>query len=446
MSENTVEGCFELFSRWLKENGGYRERGGIYTDGLVMWLSAYQRLQEGASLARALEEFEHSPLWELAGDCKRTIERRISFNTGGFAQARQNLKLETAERACDELFEWLAKAKSAEVNQKRLYSVDGSSIEVFRTKKVFQKYPSHKTGYYPQMRILVCHDLETGLAVRPEYGAMRGKHAQGEIQLFKKMVERLPERSTLVGDRNFGIFAVAYYAQKKGFDVVLRLMEPRAQKALGRMPTDGTDEEVQWQISPKERARNNPEIPADATVKGRIICRDVKSYNGDKTTRLILFTTLQETADEVIQKYGQRWNIETDLRTLKQTVNMHMLCVKSEQMAHKELILGVAAYNLVCSVMKTAADALGLQPRNFSFKRILYAVNSTARHYAAAAGDAERQKWLVEQLMRTFNAAKHPKRKRRRTEPRALVRHPRQKFPSLKGSRANARKSMAPKN
>jgi hypothetical protein len=438
--------CFSLFFQFLKETGGYRERSAVYSDGLVMWLSAYQRLQEGASIARALEEFKYARLWELAGDCKRTRERRVSPNTGGYAQARQKLKLSTVELACDELFEWLTNGSHAESGkEKRLYSIDGSSIELSYTKKLSKKYPTDKKGHYPLLRILVCHDLESGLAVRPEYGAMYGKNTEGEIQLFKKMVKRLPQESTLVGDRNFGIFAVAYHAQREGHDVILRLMESRAKKVLGKVATEGTDQEVLWHVSPQEIQRNNPELPQDAIVKGRVICRDVKSYRGDKTTRLILFTTSKESAETIIQNYGERWKIEIDLRTLKQTVNMHMLHVKSEDMAHKELLLGIAAYNLVRTVIRSAAKNLGVRPRDLSFKRILYSVNSTAKAFAATADPLTKTR-LLERLQWTFAVAKHPKRKRLRSEPRAIVRRRRQKYPSLKTSRAKARQELIGKN
>jgi hypothetical protein len=38
----------------------------------------------------------------------------------------------------------------------------------------------HGQEHWPLLRVLVAHDLRTGLAMRPEWGAMRGKEAVSE--------------------------------------------------------------------------------------------------------------------------------------------------------------------------------------------------------------------------------------------------------------------------
>jgi hypothetical protein len=442
--EGEVLGCFEMFSAWLKENEHYRNDGGIYSEALVMWLMTYQRLQEGASLSRAVDEFGEERFWKLAGDCKRTQERRVSTNTGGYAQARANLSVDRTAKASDELFLWLQNSSTNEKESRSIYSLDGTTLELLRNKELLRKYPPHPTnGHYPLMRLLVCHDLKTGLAIRPEDGAMYGKNRTGEIELSKKMFSRLPNDSVVVGDRNFGIFCISYCAKKAGIDVVLRLKDDRVKKVLGIKPKHGIDQQVTWTPTPQELDAH-PEISSDAKVEGRVICMNVQSYRADKITPLYLFTTLKEPVDKVIEIYGLRWNIEIDLRTLKQTVNMTMLKVNSQNMALKELYMGICAYNLVRSVIQTAADKIGVKPRDLSFKRVLYAVQAYSGFYARASSLEHKQRVLA-RFAQTIESAKHPKRKRKRVEPRAVVRRPKQKFPALTTSRTTARKKLMKK-
>jgi len=82
---------------------------------------------------------------------------------------------------------------------------------------------------------------------------------------------------------------------------------------------------------------------------------------------LYLFTTLTISADEVVALYGKRWNVESDLRGLKQTARLRRIAVHSVEMMEKELLAAVLAYNLVRAVMVMAARKAGLHTRQLSF-------------------------------------------------------------------------------
>lgn len=444
-----ITSCYSLFREWLAltdKQVQMHDSGGMYTPALLIWLMIFQRLNEGASLSRAVDEFTSGNLRDLAGQCKRTREGKISSNTGGYCQARQALSQDLTTAVADDLFKYLSENRIVRQGKygRPIYSVDGVVIELSRSKELARRYPPDRRGYYPSLRMVVCHDLESGLAVRPEYGPYSGMKQQGEVALAKRIFSRLPEDGIFVGDRAFGIFSVTFCAKEANRDVVFRLTDNRAKKILGRLPTHGTDAHVTWEISHHDRA-SNPQLPKDAVIQGRVICRNVQPSNGAKVIPLYLFTTVEnESAERIVEIYGLRWNIEIDLRTLKQTVSMHMLKVKSAEMAAKELILGICAYNLVVAVRTLAAQKLGLAPRALSFKRILTAIECYSPKVAAAS--LENQLLLVERFWGSVAAAKHPKRSRIRVEPRALVRHRRPKFPTMKGSRASNRAKLIKKN
>jgi len=201
------------------------------------------------------------------------------------------------------------------------------------------------------MRIVVFHDVFSGLALRPSWGAMYGDTAVSEQALAEQALERLPGEAVVLGDGNFGIFAYAYAVRQSGRPMILRLTQARAQKILGRELVEGTDQKVVWRASRWDRDAH-PQLPEEASLEGRlIVCRNPARPN----ELLYLFTTLDLPVEQVLGIYKLRWNVETDLRSLKRTVGLHQLTSKSVDMVEKELLLTIAAYNLVRAVMCLAA-------------------------------------------------------------------------------------------
>jgi hypothetical protein len=247
---------------------------------------------------------------------------------------------------------------------------------------------------------------------------MYGEAAVSEQGLAKEIMGRLPEGSVILGDRNFGVFSMAYHARQNKHPLLFRLTEARAGKLNGGVtPNANTDRAIRWMPS-REDLRNNPEIPADASIDGRLLTFYICGKDGQWMT-LYLFTTLDLPADQILELYGYRWNIETDLRSLKREVRLHMLQAKSEAMAAKELVLGVAAYNLTRGAMNTAASALNIDPRKFSFSLAQDTINAYLPAFANAANDQER-KALMEDMLQVFAQSKIPRRRKRRSFPREI--------------------------
>jgi hypothetical protein len=234
--------------------------------------------------------------------------------------------------------------------------------------------------------------------------------------LAAQLIPRLPAGSGIVADSNFGTFATAYQATQAGHPVVLRLTEVRA-RALGGLGLNcGTDQRVLWKPSAWDR-KKHPDLPADSQISGRLIVRRIEQDG--KLAKLYLFTTYEEPAEEIVAIYARRWNIETDLRSLKRTVRLHALSSKTPDMVAKELVVGVAAYNLVHTFMEAAAREAGLEPRELSFSYAqdhVYA--SLPALMTATSPEATREK--LQQLLRQIASCKLPKRKKRRSYPRKI--------------------------
>jgi hypothetical protein len=410
----------ELF-RLLQRQAGKLVRDGIYSARLVIWMMMSQRLHAGGSLARSVEQLVQGRFDSLLSPCKRVRERRIGISTGGYCTARQNLPTIVVRRSVNELIERLRERINAHTpeGQPRIYVVDGSSLQIEYGPTLVKEYPQAEgrgRSHRLIVRVVALHDVDTGMAERPYWGPMYGRKAVSEQALAQQAIEQVPAGAVLMGDRNFGIFSTAYHAQQHGHGVIVRLTKVRATALAGSPIADPGDWPKVWRRSRWDR-KKRPDWPADAQVSGRLIAWRVG--RGKHQQWLYLFTTLTAPAEQVVEWYGKRWRIETDLRSLKQTVRLSQLQVHSSDMVEKELLVAVMAYNLVRTIMYLAAERSGSDPRQLSFT---YACNIVLDGYPAvlAARGAKRQQEKLDRIIGLVARCRLPKRRNSRHYPRAV--------------------------
>jgi len=94
---------------------------------------------------------------------------------------------------------------------------------------------------------------------------------------------------------------------------------------------------------------------------------------GRRSKSITVVTTLVDSvkfpAEEIAQLYGHRWNVELDIRQIKQTLNMDHFRCKSPEMVEREFWVTLLGYNLVRKVICEAASFGGMLPRRLSFTR-----------------------------------------------------------------------------
>jgi hypothetical protein len=425
----------------LRQTGKLRENNRVYHHAVVMWLMIAQRLQGNGTLETAvLELLRGLPASLWPNPCKRLQvgpegqKANLSANTGSYNNARQALPVTLVEQCFDRAFEQLtgeAGGVLAGVGR-RAFFLDGTTVRLPRTERLREVYPpgsnQHGESHWPLILMLVAHDLDTGLAMRPQWGPMHGEQAVSEQSLLEQALDRLPSGAVVAGDANLGVFSVAYAATQRGHPVLLRLTRARAQRLAGGPLRDGIDRRLQWRPTREDR-RSHPELPMDACVAGRLIVRQVQPSDGSQAFLLALFTTLEGEPDEIVELYGQRWNIETDLRSLKGTLELEQLTCTSPEMVAKEINVAMLAYNLVRTITYLAAQKAGLSPRAFSFTRVRNVINAFAPLIANAKDQREGRR-LFDKMMYYVGQAKLPKRKRP-SYPRAVWGRP-QVYPKRK--------------
>ena len=437
---------------WFEEN--WREallvsrEVDLFSSALVVWLMIVERLGSRGGLSGALEalrEGEASKVIERVGATKPIRNRSFSGHTGGYSKARGRLPLEKVTALADVVSaELQKKLTSSRVTGKQpAYFIDGSMFSMERTAENLSRYAPGRNQYREihnsQLSAVFAHDVRTGLALRPEYGAYRGETAVGEVTLAKRLIERLPERSLLVMDRAFGISQMLIAADGLGHEVLVRLSGSRANRFLSQCKKKGNvDEAVTWVPSADEQKRL-ADVLKGSTVEGRFIRHTVKR-KGYRDIELLLFTTTQAPVAELLELYRRRQDIETDFRSLKYTVNLDFMYSKTPDMVEKELILAVAAYNLVRALVARGAKEVGIEPRKISFSRAVSAVRTLGRYSVTETSPAERKRnW--QRFLKQLTQIKLPTRASFRSEPRKIARNKAQ-WVTMTGTREEERQKL----
>ena len=405
--------------QYLQKQAGMRLRRGIYGPAVVLWLMMLQRLNRRGTLMSAVHLLMEGAAEPLLADCTRVRQQRISCRTGGYCQARQKLPKLLCRQVSEEIVERLRQVLNASQpeGESNVFVLDGSTLELESRPELLKRYPpqhnQHGRGHWPMLRLVVMHDLGTGLAQPPCWGPVNGAEATSEQALCEQAIQALPAGSVVVADRNFGVFSVAYAAQGRGIAVVLRMTDVRARKLAGPISQPG-EYPVVWKASRWDGAKHR-QWPEEAAVEGRLVAARVG--RGKSKQWIYLFTTLERPMEEIVQLYGRRWTIETDLRSLKRTVQLQHLRAQSEDIMEKELLMAMSAYNLVRAVMCMAARRHRMDPRQLSFTSVLSLVEAAWGKLVQAPTQQAHDR----EFLRVLDSAAQctlPRRHKRRSYPR----------------------------
>lgn len=415
----------ELFERlsensslWssLRPEGVAFSRRRIYTLGVVVRLMILQRLLPGGTLSEALQQWLQS---------QTGSERKgyISPRAGAYCRARQKLPtlviINIFELIVERLRGWLP--RNPLLPDRPVFVLDGTTLTLPHAPDLVKAYPPSRNQYgdshWPIIRLVVLQDVQTGLALQPHWGPHHGADAVAEQGLALEAIAELPEQAVVIGDRNFGVFAIAWAAAQRQRDVLVRLTTQRAEALAGERLTAPGERKVCWK--PTRFDRCGGPFPANAAVSGRLVC--IAAELSAKHELLYFFTTLDVPSEILGALYRWRWNVETDLRSIKQTVRLQQLTARSLDMLQKDLLLALAAYNLVRAVMCLAAEKAQVEPRRLSFTSVYTLVETFLPDILTAR---TKKQWndCWERIISIATAYLLPNRAMPRSYPRAVWR------------------------
>jgi hypothetical protein len=168
---------------------------------------------------------------------------------------------------------------------------------------------------------------------------------------------------------------------------------------------------------------------AFAALPASLLVRELRyriQQPGYRTREVLLVTTLLDAqvypAEKLAELYADRWQVEVNLRHLKQTLRLDVLRCKTVAGVHKELLMIALAYNLARLVMLRAA-----QQQRVSVHRVSF-IDALRWLCHVQQGDP-----LCRLILRLHRPGRH--------EPRVRKRRPKE-YPLMKQPRAILRQTL----
>ncbi len=419
-----------------------------FTPLVTLWYMVFQRLDANHALSHVQDDARDGGADRLSPPGKPLSRRITSESTSAYSDARQRLPLSFLLQTLGHMAAQFGRAFHVPLCfGLKIALLDGSTFRLRPWGDIPQHFPPHRPGnckkppYWCVARVVGTFCLATGAVLDTALGSLK----KSEQALCAGMLKVRSWAGWLVlGDRNFGVYSVARSIVAAHGHALLRLTEVRARK-LARTAgwrhqlRPGLDLSLDWSPSSHDQC---PEGIPPAPVPGRLLVAQIRRP-GYRPLNLYLFTTLldpvQGPAGPLVELYAQRWNIEIYFRYLKVQMDMGFLEAHSADLARKEWLAGMIAYNLIRWAMVAAAARAQVPVLRLSFARardlLLGWLEHSPRH--------RRNTRSWSRLLSRISRAQQPKRRQRRpSEPRA-VRLFKNHFPVLEGDRAVAREKLA---
>ncbi len=428
----------ESIERVFREEGTLFGQGDLFSTQIVLWAFLAQTLRDGKGAACA------TAVADIATYLLQTGQRPPSGDTGDYCRARAKLNLvalqrlvgESArqlERDADEC--WLWKGLHAKL-------VDGFTFTMPDTpenQKAFPQIHSQAPGVgFPIARACAVMSLATACVCDVAIGPYQGKQT-GENALLRGMLDTFDEGDVAVFDRYYCSFMMLATLSLRGVHACARLHQRRPIDFRRGCRLGPDDHLITWTRPPKPAWMSDEEYQR---IPDTLTLRELRFHMivpGRRTETITVVTTLTDaeafTKKDIAELYGFRWNVELDIRAIKQTLGLdHMRC-KSPEMVRRELWVSLLAYNLIRKVIVTSAALHGKQPRCLGFALACQTVLASWRLVSTGAcADAR----AMHRTMLRYIAANEVANRPGRIEPRVLKRR-RHRYPLMKRPRDQLR-------
>lgn len=340
-----------------------------------------------------------------------------STRTGAYCRARQRLPMEMLAGLTRHVGAHLdaQAASSWRWQGRRIRIIDGTTLSMPDTPEnqaVFPKQERHQDGLgFPICRVVGVTCLATGALIDAAVGPIKGK-GSGENALLRSLFDVFAAGDIVMGDAYFATYFFVTTLQAQGVDFLM------AQHGSRKLSTDfskGQPLGNKDHLIVLEKPRRRPEWMSEAdyvAAPNQVTVRELEVGG-----KILMTSLLAPTKNELKCLYQQRWQIEVNLRDIKETQGLGILSCKTPEMALKEIWVYLLAYNLIRLVMLNSASLLDITPRSLSFKHCLQIWRAYSRQ--ACGIDQE----MYGELMKLIGQRRVGNRPGR-IEPRAVKRRP----------------------
>ena len=412
----------------------------VYNTAVVLWAFLSQVLSDGkmqscgAAVARVIDFLlvngKKPPTTDTGDYC--TARKKLDD------KALHDLAVEAANKiehvAVDN--DWLWHGRHAKL-------VDGFTATMTDTPQNQAEFPqqkSQKPGIgFPIMRACVILSLATAGVIDAAFGPYSGKKT-GESALFRQLLHAFLAGDIAVFDRHCCSYMTLAMLGLRGVDACARLHQRRPAdfrrgKRLGKC-----DRLVTWS---RPKRPSWMDEATYATIPETLTLRMIRfniTVPGRRTKTITVVTTLVDpkeySTEDIAELYGYRWNVELDIRDIKQTLNLDQMRCKSPAMVRNEFWTTLLAYNLIRRIICTAAMAHGKSPRKISFTRTCATILAAWSNLTLNLYGPEAIRRLLSEIA-SLSVADRPGR----IEPRVLKRR-RHRYPLMREPRRKLKKRL----
>jgi hypothetical protein len=288
------------------------------------------------------------------------------------------------------------------------------------------------------LRAVVVVSLATGVVLDLAYGPVLGKET-GETALLRQLLAGLTAGDILLADRYYCNYWLVALAQARDVDVVFRLHQLRDYDFRRGERLGHDDHVVVWHKPQRPEWMDRQTYAAMPEV---LVIRELRyavDAPGCRTDEVVIATTLTQASryskEDIAALYQQRWQVEPDLCSIKESLHLDHLRCRTPAMIDKELWAHMLGYNLLRKISAQAALVQASCPREVSFRASQQTVTSSWSQLTLACAVAAVRQGAA--LLSTLGRAKVGQRPGR-YEPRRVKRAPKP-YKRLRWPRAQAR-------
>ena len=428
----------EWIQRVFREEDALFAQEGIFSTQIVLWAFLAQTLRDGKGAACA------AAVADIATYLLQTGQRPPSGDTGDYCRARAKLGLTALRRLVGESARQLERDADPCWLWNGLHAklVDGFTFTMPDTPENQEAFPqlhSQSPGVgFPIARACTVVSLATACVLDVAIGPYQGKQT-GENALLREILDAFDEGDVAVFDRHYCSFMMLAMLSLGGVQTCVRLHQRRPIDFRRGRRLGKDDHLITWTRPAKPAWMSDEDyerIPDTFTL--RELRFDV-IIPGRRTETITVVTTLTDaeafTKEDIAELYGFRWNVELDIRAIKQTLGLDHVRCKTPEMVRRELWVTLLAYNLIRKVIVTSATIHGKQPRRLGFTLACQTV--LASWMLLSTGSCSNSR-ATHTTMLAYIAANEVANRPGRIEPRVLKRR-RHRYPLMQRPRDQLR-------
>jgi len=431
----------DLIQRTFEQEDALFAQEDLFSTEIVLWAFLAQCLRDGKGAACS------AAVSDIATYMLQVGRQPPSGDTGDYCRARAKLSLPALHRLVTESAARLEREADASWlwNGRHAKLVDGFTFTLPDTpanQAAYPQNPAQEPGVgLPIARACAVISLATACVCDLALGPYQGKET-GESALLRDLLDVFDEDDVVVFDRYCCSFMMLALFSLRSIDVCARLHQRRTSDFRRGRRLGPDDHLITW-TRPIRPPWMTPalydQIPETLTL------REVR-FNvcepGCRAESLTVVTTLTDekayTTQDIADLYGVRWNVELDIRVIKQTLGLDHARCKTPHMVLRELWVTLLAYNLIRKVIATSAAVHDKQPRGLGFTLACQTLLASWMLWSTGAvSDARAMRRMMLEQIASNEVANRPGR----VEPRVIKRR-RHRYPLMQRPRDELRAEL----